>query len=359
VTGARFTGFGDIAAATLNPPSVSADGSVVFKARLDRAGTPIDGVFRWTGSTLATVGLSAPDPDNLAITADDVGPYALDRWAAGPAARAYLLARHKTRSAIPVARLFEHRETGLIPLVVPGLTPVAGATPSPVTDLSDFVLNRAGSLFINARNGDSAGVLSLGPTGLAALALKGQPIPRSSDGSDAPGHVFEGSFSLLPDTAQRDLIFEAGVLKTGTDKPVKRGRFRLDPTGVVLTDIVEGLGMAGARDLQLDTLATSLTSQSVNGATVTAFLSGGRWSIVRTRVSVSPQGKLTVTPVIVAREGQALTGAGRIVTLDPGPVLSLPAGHGPVFALNQDGDVSFLASDGLRWGVYLFSDTGR
>jgi hypothetical protein len=74
---------------------------------------------------------------------------------------------------------------------------------------------------------------------------------------------------------------------------------------------------------------------------------------------VSPQGKLTVTPVIVAREGQALTGAGRIVTLDPGPVLSLPAGHGPVFALNQDGDVSFLASDGLRWGVYLFSDTGR
>ena len=58
------------------------------------------------------------------------------------------------------------------------------------------------------------------------------------------------------------------------------------------------------------------------------------------------------------QEGQTLPGGGgaKIVSLDPGQVLDLPPGSGPVFTLNDAGDVAFMATDGLKWGIYLFSD---
>jgi hypothetical protein len=61
---------------------------------------------------------------------------------------------------------------------------------------------------------------------------------------------------------------------------------------------------------------------------------------------------------LVAQEGQSMPGGSgaKVVSLDPGPILDLPAGSGPVFTLNDAGDVAFMATDGQQWGIYLFSD---
>jgi hypothetical protein len=86
----------------------------------------------------------------------------------------------------------------------------------------------------------------------------------------------------------------------------------------------------------------------VNG--ITAFAtrgSDGRWAIDRWRAGVT---------IRVAQEGQALPDGMKIVSLDPEALLDLPPGSGPIFTLNEVGDVAFLASDGQRWGIYLFSD---
>lgn len=56
------------------------------------------------------------------------------------------------------------------------------------------------------------------------------------------------------------------------------------------------------------------------------------------------------------QEGQRLPDGTRIRSLDPGKVLDLPDGSGPVFTLNEEGDVAFLASDGKAWGLYRYSD---
>jgi hypothetical protein len=112
--------------------------------------------------------------------------------------------------------------------------------------------------------------------------------------------------------------------------------------------MVESLAVGGSRDLTYGTLATTPDRQTVNGISAFATFGGGRWTIFRWKA-----GKTT----LVAQEGAALPGGAKIVSLDPGPVLDLPPGAGPVFTLNAAGDVAFLATDGTRWGIYLFSDT--
>jgi hypothetical protein len=120
--------------------------------------------------------------------------------------------------------------------------------------------------------------------------------------------------------------------------------------------MVEGIGVVGSRNVTVDTLAVSSIRQTVNGTTASAIKSNGHWQILRTRAAVGANGATTWTTVVVAQEGQALPGGVHVVSLDPSALLDLPAGSGPVFTLNQAGDVAFLATDGQHWGVYLFSD---
>jgi hypothetical protein len=132
LSGARFIGFSDTPAYTLDPPSVSADGNVVFKALLERAGVTTFGVFQWMSGAATAVGVTDPDPDPLKhpdllkIAPDDRPPYRLDRWAAGTSGHAYFLEQHQTTFDAPVARLFGRSDAGPVPLVVPGKTLVGG-----------------------------------------------------------------------------------------------------------------------------------------------------------------------------------------------------------------------------------------
>jgi hypothetical protein len=349
LAGVQFAAFSDSTAYTLNPPSVSMDGSVVFKARLDQGGTPTFGLFQWNGTSLLNVGLANPNPDNLALTPDDQPPYSFDRWSAGPGGSAYLMERHETRSAVPETRLFEHFPVGLAPLVIPGLTPVAGGgLAGPLVNLLDYVLDSAGNVFVQGTAGGVPGVLSVGPAALSPVVRQGLALPAPADGTNVQGLVFDGNFSLMPDSERGALLFRAGVTPQGTPPSGRQGLFRLSPQGVQ-TLMVESLAVGGSRDLTFGTLATTPDRQTISGITAFATFNSGHWSIFRWKA-----GQTT----LVAQEGGTLPGGAHVVSLDPGPVLDLPPGAGPVFTLNQNGDVAFLATDGTRWGIYLFSNTG-
>src|SRR5207247_109043 len=89
---ALFNGFADTRILTLSPPSVFSEArsvNVVFKARLGRGGANLTGLFQWTG-------VGSPTPIALSDTPlvpGDALPYTLERWAAGKAGSAFLLAR--------------------------------------------------------------------------------------------------------------------------------------------------------------------------------------------------------------------------------------------------------------------------
>ena len=51
---------------------------------------------------------------------------------------------------------------------------------------------------------------------------------------------------------------------------------------------------------------------------------------------------------------QNLPGVPTLATMDPSLLLDLPCRSGPLFSLNANGDAALLASDGQRWGIYLF-----
>jgi hypothetical protein len=345
VAGARFDAFGDTDAYTLCPPAVSVDGNVVFKTRLDQNGAATYGVFQWMGAGVSAVGLSDPIPDNLALSADDQPPYDLLRWLAGPSTRAYLMESHQTHSVGEVERLFQHTAAGPAPLVVPGTTPVITTGPSTLSQLFDYVLDGAGAPFVYGSSAGLAGIFAAGSNGLSPVALQGQSIPKPAAGPSVQGLVFGSHFTLMPDSAHGSLLFTADVAGAS---PARQGMFRYGSQGLE-TVMVEQLTVNGARDLTYGTLATSAPRQTVNGATAFATRGAdGRWAIYRWRTGVT---------TLVAQEGQTLPGGGvKIVSLDPGPVLDLPPGSGPVFTLNDAGDVAFLATDGLKWGIYLFSD---
>jgi hypothetical protein len=68
------------------------------------------------------------------------------------------------------------------------------------------------------------------------------------------------------------------------------------------------------------------------------------------------KGNPVFNTVRVAEEGQALVEGGTIDSLDPSSLLNLPANHGPVFSINDAGDVAFLAYDGKIWSICGYSD---
>jgi hypothetical protein len=343
-----FSGFADTQQATLNPPAVAADGNLVFKARLARDPADTFGVFQSAGAGAAAVALAEPSPDDLRVLPADHGPYSLDRWVAGIGGAAYLMATPQGGKA----RLYKRAagSAALQSLVVADLTPVNGTPTATLSQVSDFVLDGAGAAFVAGAMPTGPGVFRVDGEGVLArltpVVLQGQPVPRPLDGTNVQGFVFNGGFSLVPDSARGPLLFMASVVKTGA--PPRRGLFRFGPLGLETLQI-ECLDVGGARDISFCTLAISPARQTANGTTAFAIREDGRWKIKRWRAGVT---------TLVAQEGQTLPGGSgaKIVSLDPGPVLDLPPGSGPVFTLNDAGDVAFLATDGLKWGIYLFSD---
>lgn len=374
LAGGRFIAFGetpkegDSRSYTPYAPAVSADGSIAFKARLERSGTATAGVFQWRGAAPIAAALSDPSPDDLARSPEDRPPYDLQRWAAGINGLTYLLERHQTRAGGLVTRLFERSAAGLRPLVETG----GNGSLSPLADLTDFVVNQAGELFVQASVAGAPAVLAVRPAGLAPLAVRGQALPPMADGTRLPGLVFTGSFTLAPESSRGPLYFTGRVARPAGPSPSRRGLFRLGPQGLE-TVLVEGVAVQGARNVsivviagvsnrqrgsQLGTLSAAQAPQELNG--VTAFArrtSEGGWAIYRSRAARDPRtGKAAISIVLIAREGQELPDGTSFASLDPSILLGRPIDSGPVFTVSATGDVAFLVSDGLRWSLYRFTD---
>jgi carboxypeptidase family protein len=383
LVGARFIGFGEIpkngaATYTVYPPSVSVDGTVVFKARLEKSGVPTFGVFQWTGADPTAIAVTDPDKDNLALSAQDTPPYDLTRWAATKG-HAYFLERHRTRYGAAVKRLFDSSAAGLRPLVDAGVPPGVRGSASTLADLSDLVVNHFGEVLINGATAAGPSILAVGPAGLMPLTpavSKDQPIPRDADGRTTyPGLLFDGNFTLWPEESPDGFLAVLADVRTqGDARATKRGLFRRAPQGAVETVLLEGLDVLGSRDLGVSvaaaphrqhnsspgSLVSSQSQQEVGGAIAFAARSSdGRWAIYRSRPIRDPKtGSTSNSIVLVAKEEPRTPGGTHFVSLDPSILLGRPVDSGPVFRLNQAGDVAFLASHGQRWGIYRFSDTG-
>jgi hypothetical protein len=369
--GAIFRGFGDQTAYSLGPPSVSTDGHVVFKALAEQNQARIFRVFQWRQpdaiATLVGPTISEPDRDDLL------------RWAAGPSGRAYYLERYTTPSGTGT-RLFTGSSAGPLPLVVPGQTTIgdagAGTSPTPtLTTLSDFVVNGAGEVFLQGAKGAGTGATqetglfrvepvqtAAEPTRVAPVVSQGQSVPLMAGGTALPGLVFGGSFTLRRNSACGDLYFEADLLKPGVSGSRTTGLFRRNAQGVVETLLTQSLEAGSERHVTLVVIppdvecnrvsgafGTSQTRQTASGTTAFAtYNETDGWVIYRLRA-----GGYT----LVAKAGQELPGGTRLVSLDAGSLLGLAPGYGPLFTLNDAGDVAFLATDGQRWAVYRFSDS--
>jgi hypothetical protein len=252
------------------------------------------------------------------------------------------------------ARLFRRRGATREALVVPGRTPVTAGLV--VDDLQDFVVTADGELFVSSRDIGlgAAGILRVEPSGLRPVAIPGQPLPRLADGREVSDLVFGEQFGLMPDSSRGGLLFRAKVSTTDGIPTGRRGLFRLGPQGLE-TLLVEGLGVAGARSVTVGSLADSLDRQSRNGTSVFAVTTNRiGWVLYRTRVTRNAAGEATVTTDALAQEGTSLPGVPRFPTMDPSRLLSLPCRSGPLFSLNDSGAVALLASNGTRWGIYLF-----
>lgn len=325
-------------------PSAASSGNltnVIFKAFL--AGTSGFGLFQWTGAAIAPVAL-----DNDHLLPGDPTPYGLERWTAGVPGRGaapsvFFLARNKQDKA----RLFERSAAGLRPLIDPDVD---------TTDLRDFVVTGDGGVFV-AYGGQFArvsGIFRVQQGRLQPVAMPGGSIPPFAGGrnDEVRDLSFDVRFGLMPDSARGPLLFRAEVVMG--QRYVGRGLFRLGPQGLQ-TLLIERMGVAGARDLIVDSLADSFDRQTANGTTVFAtFSKKDGWTLTRSRVTQDSTGRITVTTTPVLQEGQPLPGGKRIVSLDPSLLLTLPCRSGPLFSLSDQGTVACLASNGERWGIYLF-----
>jgi hypothetical protein len=359
VTGWSVAGFGEFTGepggTTYVPylPRVSPDRGVAFKARLARDRDASAGVLQWAGAGMAIIGLANPAPDNLAVLPGDRPPYALERWAAGPSGQIYFTA--KTQSGR--RSLFRGRgsagasATSVEKLVVPGRTTMSGPESTPLVEMSDFMVDRAGEVYVSGTTAIGAGLFRLetespGPIPpLRPLVLQGASLPVPLDGTDVRGFVFDGRFELMGESTKGALLFRAGIAKPGTDP--RWGLFRRDAGDRVRTIMVENLEILGERRLSFSTLATSPGEQTANGMVAYATQKKGHWAIWRWRPGRTTQ---------VAEEGQPLPGGTHLVSLNAGPVLDPGSAPRAVFSLNDAGDVAFLASDGHRWGIYRFTD---
>jgi hypothetical protein len=132
-----------------------------------------------------------------------------------------------------------------------------------------------------------------------------------------------------------------------------RGLFRLNPQNRLETLLVEGQTVDRARQLTVTSLADSFDQQSVNGTVVTAVYLGQKPGWVLFRIRPNAAGTNVIREPL-AQERAGLPGVPVLATMDPAQLLDLPCRSGPLFSLNANGDAALLASDGQRWGIYLF-----
>jgi hypothetical protein len=305
----------------LGPPSVADDGRVVFKALLDQNKTPLAGIFQWTTGASPTLIMGTSDPRDL------IG------WAAGKLGLNYILVRPQGG----VGRLY---------VGMGGLVP-APVSPSGLTDLTDLALNSNGDIFVAGSGPNGTGVFQLvgsqyTPMPVAVkAATQVPPIP----GILGAGYTFDGVFfNLVPTSLRGRLIFRATIAKGGD---TKLGEFAFGASGLVSRQVAVLLS-SSARTLISSSLGNTPPSQNRNGITISANPGSGRWSLVLFRGDSPPQ--------TIVREGQMLPNGTQIKVLDAGPLLQQetdPVFHnGPVFTIDDAGNVAFLASDGQGWGVY-------
>jgi hypothetical protein len=350
VPGAVYDGFADTGLVVLSPPSAFADTqstNVVFKALLARGNSNPTGVFQWPGAgDPSAVALS-----DVALVPGDPLPYSLERWAAGQGGLAYVLAR----TAAGKARLFAGSGSSLKPIVEAATTRVTSG--GALTDLSDFALAGGGNLFVAGTATSGPGVFMVGQNQVTTIALSGTPAPPLPDGRGS-GLVFANTFQLVPGPISGDLIFRATVHRPG-DAQLARGEFSYRQ-GRVETRIIESIGVAGARNVPVQAIADAFPSQSANGVTVSAtFSSKEGWVIFRSQLN---RDKTGITTDVIAQELHGTqSGTQRFTSLDAGPLLARdgqPSHPGPVFTVNDNGDVAFLASDGKTWAVYQVAGRG-
>jgi hypothetical protein len=347
--GRFFHGLVDTTDYDLTPPSIAADGTILFKALLDPGGTePANGMLfglfqRRRGADPATVALSA---DTLMASAP--GSYTFERWVLDRAGRSYVKARPTGGKAL----LFTGSGSVLQPLVVPGRTStVAGVL---LSDWIDFSLNGSDELFVVGAAGGDLGIFRVEAGRLAPVVRRGDPVPVYPDGTTTPDLRFGSEFRLMPASTRGDLIFRAAL--TGSGGTVGEFHYlRSGQGGQVRTRTLPSVVVKKARQLSVESFGDAFPVQTVRGFTVTAVLidkKRDRWEIHRTRRD--PQGTRTLDELVI-QHGDPLPGGGRVAALNVGPMLEsklLPPHEGPAFTVNEAGDVAFLASNGTAWGVY-------
>src|SRR5207247_3708084 len=160
------------------------------------------------------------------------------------------------------------------PLVDPRTTTTLGG--SRPTDLSDFVLDGSGTIFVTGTSTSGAGLYRLAQDQLVPVALQGSAVPPLADGR-GKGLVFGNRFQLAPESARGEMIFIAIVQPPGSATTL-RGEFHYHQ-GRLETRVLENVGVAGARDLAVETIGDTFPSQTANGVAVSASFSRSGGSI--------------------------------------------------------------------------------
>jgi hypothetical protein len=220
-------------------------------------------------------------------------------------------------------------------------------------DLRDFVVTSDGSVCVFATVSTLGGVYQVMQGRLEPIAEAGQRLPPAVDPEQSVrGLQFGRSFGLMPDSARAGLLFRADVMDAGGALK-GRGLFRFTPPGRLETLLIEGQTLDRERQLTVTSLADSVDQQSANGTVVTAVYLGKATGWVLYRIRANAAGTDVVREPL-AQERAGLPGVPVLATMDPSLLLDLPCRSGPLFSLNAKGDAALLASDGQRWGIYLF-----
>jgi hypothetical protein len=348
-----YRGFGAQRAHRLEAPSVASDGTVVFEALLETNKRKEFGLFCFapregTPRLLERFLTSRPR-----------------RWMAGSEGKAYYLAGDEGARQLMEALPGAKRR-----LIFEGQTVSGDALPSAsLTHLDDFVLSGAGQLFVSGaleripgiyrvENGQSA------TPRLLTIAAQGQPVPPCGQAARLSGFYFRSDFVLQSASRCGSLLFGAEVGQRNDDGWRGGGDFGLGAAGCPEALYLAGWSLASKGSIGLwqwgqkpdttcdDVVGTQALAQDPAAERVGAVAfqdgPGGLWSIYRKRGNQFTR---------VAREGEILADGSRLV-LEAGPLLGLAAGHGPVFAVNDTGEVAFLGSDGKGWSVYRSVEPG-
>jgi hypothetical protein len=352
-----FRGFTRQRAYSVEPPSVATDGTVIFEALVEANRVGAFGLFCWEARKREEA------PRLLGIFPGKT----LQRWISAPQGRVYFLERSGGMTA-----LVEVASNGTRRALVSG-TPVSGdGVAGHLIELRDFVLTGRGELFVHGEielprppgASRQVGIFRLEPQELAAstprlvtMAAVGQPLPLCGFALKNPGYVFRGDFVLRGESACGPLLFEAQVGHSKNDRWRGRAHFRAESPTCAQIVWLAGVGLSSKGSVRMlwvgqpldvscdgstGTQSLRQDTSSIAGAVATRDEWSGRWAIYRAHGS-----RLT----LVAREGPPAVGGSGLI-LDAGPLLGLASDYGPVFTVNEAGEVAFLASDGKSWGVY-------